>query len=49
MSVTTKLHHICVVVFMVYNLYTDYAVESGARRRVAPLPAAHSFNPFYTP
>jgi len=34
MSITTKLHHICVVVFMVYNLYTDYDTESVARALV---------------
>jgi len=34
MSITTKLHHICVVIFMLYNLYTDYAVESVARALV---------------
>jgi len=24
MSITTKIHHVCVVIFMVYNLYADY-------------------------
>ncbi|KAL1527102.1 hypothetical protein AB1Y20_015785 [Prymnesium parvum] len=34
MSTTTKLHHSCVVIFMVYNLYTDYSTESVARALV---------------
>jgi len=34
MSVTTKLHHICVVIFMVYNLYTDYSTPSVGRALV---------------
>jgi hypothetical protein len=34
MALTTKLHHICVVVFMVVNLYNDYAIENVARALV---------------
>ena len=31
MSVTTKLHHVCVVIFMLFNLFTDYS-ELGVSR-----------------
>ena len=33
MSLTTKAHHICVVIFMVYNLYTDYTTPSVSQAR----------------
>jgi len=34
MTITTKAHHVCVVIFMVYNLYTDYEELSVARALV---------------
>jgi len=34
MALTTKAHHICVVIFMVINLYNDYAHENVCRALV---------------
>ncbi|KAL3931554.1 MAG: hypothetical protein SGPRY_001077, partial [Prymnesium sp.] len=34
MSTSTKLHHCCVVAFMIYNLNTDYSTERVARSLV---------------
>jgi hypothetical protein len=34
MALTTKAHHVCVVIFMVINLYNDYAHENVCRALV---------------
>uniref|UniRef100_A0A6S9XHW2 Uncharacterized protein n=1 Tax=Chrysotila carterae TaxID=13221 RepID=A0A6S9XHW2_CHRCT len=44
MAFSTKLHHVCVVVFMVANLFNDYSDDGVGRALVvyAPRPAANS-------